>query len=116
MLDKRLSSTIGALRLKYIATLPDRQRQLAEQVLILCDDGFTEEGRVKLFYLVHNIVGVAPTYGLPYLGQLAAAAEVLLTEAKGKEPLPQNHQDALIVAMEKLVIEMGQPSELQATS
>ena len=114
MLDDKLTSTLVALRQKYVATLHERQAQLALQVLSLCDDGFTQDGLSELFYLVHNIVGVAPTYGLPKLGKLAAEAELLLSDIRDEEVFSAEQEDDLIVAMEELVMEMGRICDAQA--
>jgi HPt (histidine-containing phosphotransfer) domain-containing protein len=107
MLEDKLASTLVALRQKYVSTLHDRQSQLAAQVLELCDNGFTAEGLSNLFYQVHNIVGVAPTYGLPKLGKLAADAELLLSDIRDEDVISSEQEDDLIVAMEELVMEMG---------
>ncbi len=114
MLDDKLTSTLVALRQKYVSTLLERQTQLATQVLALCDGGFTEEGLSGLFYQVHNIVGVAPTYGLPKLGKLATEAELLLSDIRDEDVCSSDQEDDLIVAMEELVMEMGRICEDQA--
>lgn len=113
MLDDKLTSTLDALRQKYVSSLEMRQRQLAEQVLYLCDNGFPQDGRSDLFYLVHNIVGVAPTYGLPRLGRMAAQAEALLTDATDQQELSETQEDDVIVIMEQLIMEMGRTHQTQ---
>ena len=114
MLDDKLTSTLIALRQKYVATLHDRQTQLATHVLALWDEGFTQEGLSDLFYQVHNIVGVAPTYGLPRLGKLATEAELLLSDIRDEDVISSEQEDDLIVAMEELVTEMGRIYTAQA--
>lgn len=114
MLDDKLTSTLCILRDKYMASLDTRQAELAQVILALCDEGFSPEGLSELFYMVHSIVGVAPTYGLPHLGELAAQAELILTEFKDRSDINADDEEELIVAMERLVMEMGRICEAKA--
>lgn len=77
LMEKHLS----VLRQQFLSSLVKKELELEDALSSVAAYGPSREHLARLFYIAHNIVGVAPTHRLHTLASVAGRAEALLARA-----------------------------------
>ncbi len=106
MPSEQFNQYFQALTAEYRAALPDKLRHI-ESLWKACTDGVEPLARMQtLLRELHSIAGAASTFGLPAVGEAAAAAEGFLGPLCAAGTLPSAvHQielDALLLSLKQV--------------
>ncbi|WP_204112405.1 hypothetical protein [Shimia biformata] len=105
MADGTALDPIAQLRLRFLGSLRRKHSEVEDLICEFSAGTGTPEMVHRLFYLSHNIVGVAPTHGFHELARVAQATEAMLADVVLRN-LPLADEMEMLLLADELADEM----------
>ncbi|MBU2944360.1 hypothetical protein Q8W37_02295 [Shimia thalassica] len=100
-----LEKHLMALRSRFLGTLVEKEQLLEDAISSLAAYGQDRQIMSKVYYVAHNLVGIAPMHRLNSLAEAARLTEVLLAKAIFP-PHEVVELDDVLIAIDDLVEEI----------
>lgn len=100
-----LAKYLEILKVQFRTSLQEKERDVEDVIGHIVAHGLSMPVASRLYYLSHNLVGVAPTHGFKRLGAIAKKTEQLLAKSV-LPPHAEISEDAVLVSADELAEEM----------